>query len=350
MDKRFFILIGLLLALLACNVGMSTPTPTTDLFATLSASTPLGGNPAVTAPAQISTAIFLATPVPATAAPGSPSTGQPKGRIVYTCQMSRSQPTSQVCIINADGTGFRRLTTDDMRQHFYPSLSPDGRSVIYSAYQQGNFYFEIYEMGIASGDVEQLTNKLGDLSSPEISPDGKSIIFETSSANTKKRVVWRMDRNGENADKISRSVGWDPTWSPDGKYVLFVSDMDGYPQLFRSRVNGKDLHKVGQMIVGGRADWSPDGQWIVTYGGDPVNREIYIMTADGLNARVISPADGNAREPSFSPDGQWVVFTAYYGHLDDVHGCEIYVMRTDGTDLRRLTDNDYCDSQPRWGP
>ena len=64
MDKRFFILIGLLLSLLACNVGMSTPTPTTDLFATLSASTPLGGNPAVTAPAQIATSIFLPTPTP----------------------------------------------------------------------------------------------------------------------------------------------------------------------------------------------------------------------------------------------------------------------------------------------
>ena len=263
--------------------------------------------------------------------------------------MFGSQATSQICIINADGTGFRRLTTDDKVQHYYPSLSPDGKSVVYSAFRQNNI-FEIYEMELASGNVKRLTNKLGNLAAPEVSPDGKSIIFKTSSANTNKNIIWRMDRSGKDADKISRSVGWDPTWAPDGEYVLFVSDMDGYPQLFRSRINGKDLHRVGNLAVGGRADWSPDGQWIVTYAGDPGNREIYIMTADGLNARVLSPTGGNSREPSFSLDGQWVAFTAYYDHLGDESGCEIYIMRVDGTDLRRLTDNDYCDYQPRWGP
>ena len=74
------------------------------------------------------------------------------------------------------------------------------------------------------------------------------------------------------------------------------------------------------------------------------------MNVDGLNAHVLSPAGGNAQGPSFSPDGQWVTFTAYYDHPGDENGCEIYIMRVDGTDLRRLTDNDYCDYQPRWGP
>jgi len=50
-----------------------------------------------------------------------------------------------------------------------------------------------------------------------------------------------------------------------------------------------------------------------------------------------------------SPDGKWVAFTAYFDKYGDDHGCEIYVIRTDGTDLRRLTNNDYCDYQPRWG-
>jgi TolB protein len=350
MKKQIFLWIGILLTLLGCTIGTSAPTPTTDLFATLSASTPQAANSNSTAPAQISTSIFLATPAPLTAAASTPSsTDQPKGRIAYTCQVFGSQSTSQVCIINADGTGFRRLTTDDTRQHYYPSFAPDGKSVVYSAFLQGNFY-EIYEFNLASGDAKKLTNRYGGLSSPEISPDGKFIIFETLSANATKNVIWRMDRNGENADKISRTIGWEPTWSPDGEYVLFVSDLDGFPQLFRSRANGKDLHKVGDLIVGGRGDWSPDGQWIVTYGGDPGNREIYMMNVDGLNAHVISPASGNSQEPSFSPDGQWIAFTAYYDHLGDANGCEIYIMRSDGSDLRRLTDNDTCDSQPRWGP
>jgi Tol biopolymer transport system component len=350
MKKQIFFWIGVLLMLLACSLGTSAPTPTTDLFATLSASTPMPGNPAATEPASIATSISLATPDPPTSAvSGFSSTDQPMGRIVYTCQMFKSQSTSQVCIINADGTGFRRLTTDDAFQYYYPSLSPDGKSVVYAAFRQAHF-FDIYEMRLASLEAKRLTNKLGNLGAPEISPNGKSIIFRNASANTKKNAVWLMDRNGENADKISRFTGWDPTWSPDGEYVLFVSDMDGVPQLFRSRANGKDMHKVADLIVGGRGDWSPDGQWIVTYGGDPGNREVYIISADGLNAHVISPEGGNSQEPSFSPDGQWVAFTAYYDHPGDANGCEIYIVRTDGSDLRRLTNNDYCDSQPRWGP
>ena len=78
--------------------------------------------------------------------------------------------------MNADGSGFRRLTTDDTRQHFYASLSPDGLSVVYAAFREANVY-EIYELTLANGAVKQLTDRLGLLNAPEISPDGTQIIF-----------------------------------------------------------------------------------------------------------------------------------------------------------------------------
>jgi Tol biopolymer transport system component len=115
--------------------------------------------------------------------------------------------------------------------------------------------------------------------------------------------------------------------------------------------NGGDKYRVSSLpSIRGRSDWSPDGQYIVTYSGEPWHREVYIMNADGSGARQLTPEGGNSQGPSFSPDGKWVVFTAYFDHYGDDHGCEIYVIRTDGTDLRRLTNNDYCDYQPRWGP
>jgi tricorn protease-like protein len=351
MDKRFIFWIGLLLMLLACTLGSSAPTPTSNLFATLAASTPRSVNPAATIdPAQSTTPVFLSTPIVSTVTvPTSSSTDQPMGKIVYTCQVFKVQAANQICIINADGTGFRRLTTDDNKQHYYPSLSPDGRSVVYAAFLQANIY-EIYEMDLASGSVVQLTNKLGNLNAPEISPDGNHIIFKLWSPNTDKNTIWMMDRNGQHADKISRVSGWDPTWSPDGNTILFASDVDGVIQLFRIATNGKQLHRVSNLpAIRGRSDWSPDGQSIVTYSGDPWNHEVYLMNVDGSNAHIISPAGGNAQGAAFSPDGQWVTFTAYYDHPGDDNGCEIYIMRVDGTDLRRLTDNDYCDYQPRWG-
>ena len=353
MNKRGLILIITLGFILACNTPGASSTLTPNLLATLSASTPLSGNGAATVnPAQPPTSAFnLFTPISSTLTVStSSSVNQPTGHIVFTCQVFKAQASNQICIISADGTGFRRLTTDSSRQHFYPSLAPDGKSVVYAAFREENIY-EIYEMDLATGEPKQLTNKLGILNAPEISPNGKSIIFKRSTVNNNKNAIWIMDRDGKNVENIARTaIGWDPTWSPDGKYILFASDMDGAVQLYTIRTNGKELHKISNLpAIRGRSDWSPDGQYIVTYSGESWKREVYIMNVDGTNARVLSPEGGNSQGPSFSPDGQWVTFTSYFDKFGDDHGCEIYIIRVDGTDLRRLTNNDYCDYQPRWG-
>ena len=318
---------------LACNAPSVAPTPPLDLLGTLAASTPLSGTPAD----------------PALEVPTTNQSDQPTGKIVFTCQVYKVQAGNQICIINADGTGFQRLTTDSSRQHYYPSLSPDGKSVVYAEFQEADLY-EIFEMDLATGNVLQLTDHLGIVNAPEISPDGKAIVFKLTKANSERNLIMLMDRNGQNAENIPGVEGWDPTWSPDGKYLLFASDMDGTIQLYTIRAHGKELKKISNLpAIRGRSDWSSDGRYIVTYSGGPWKREVYIMNADGSNAHVLSPVGGNSQGPSISPDSGWVTFTAYFDHPDDDHGCEIYIMRIDGTDLRRLTDNDYCDYQPRWG-
>jgi len=355
MNKRFNLWSGLLLFVLACNLISPPQSQTPDLLATLAASTPLTGSTAAPAdPAQIPTTSFnLFTPVPSTltvpTSSASTSTDQPRGQIVFTCQIFKVQASNQICIINADGSGFRRLTTDNT-QHYYPSLSPDGRSVIYAAFREANIY-EIYEMNIASGVIVQLTNRVGNLNAPEISPDGKTIVFKRARPNSDENQIFLMERNGADPNNIPKVTGWDPTWSPDGKYILFASSMDGPVQLYTMRTNGRELHQISSLpAIRGRSDWSPDGKYIVTYSGGPWEHEVYLMNADGSNARMISPEGGNSQGASFSPDSQWIVFTAYFDHPNDDHGCELYILRVDGTDLRRLTSNDYCDYQPRWGP
>ena len=338
--------ISLLLLLLACNRPIDSPTP--DLFATLQASTPSGlASPAVTD--SIATSPSGGSIGGATAPPTS--TGDElTGHIVFTCQLFKVQAMDQVCIMNADGSGMRRLTTENNRRHYYASLAPDGQSVVYSSFRESNVY-EIYSLDINDGSVDQLTDRLGVLTGPEISPDGTSIAFVRGNPNTGDTQIMVMGRDGGNPRNIPQANGWDPTWSPDGSQILFAAGVSGAVQLFSVNRNGSDLHQISNLpAIRGRSDWSSDGQFIVTYSGPAWNREVYIMNADGSNARQLTPSGGNSQGPSISPDGKWVAFTAYFDHYRDDHGCEIYIVRIDGTDLRRLTDNDYCDYQPRWGP
>jgi TolB protein len=346
------ILITLLIA--GCNRSVSSP-PTPDLFATMQASTPQGNStPELIDKPQPTLDFNSATLIPATL----PSNGVPSpssadgltGHIVFTCQIFKVQASNQICIMNADGTGFRRLTTDNSKQHFYPSLAPDGKSVLYSAFIETDNY-DIYELDLDDGSVNHLTNVYGVETAPEFSPDGNFLTYAKSNAATGNFQIIKTNRNGSSPGNIPRVSGWDPTWSPDGKKILFASDSRGSVQLYTVNLDGKNLTAVTNLpAIRGRSDWSADGSYIVTYSGPAWNRELFIMNSDGTNSHQLTPDGGNSQGPSFSPDGKWVAFTAYFDHYGDDHGCEIYAIRIDGTDLRRLTNNDYCDYQPRWGP
>jgi Tol biopolymer transport system component len=141
----------------------------------------------------------------------------------------------------------------------------------------------------------------------------------------------------------------DPVWSPDGSKILFLSGQDNNAQLYFMNADGTFIQQITQLTgLRGRPDWASNLA-IVTYGGEAEehNREIILLTISGEPRYITEGGDNLA--PSFSPDGQWIVFVSYRDHFWEADGCELYLMRRDGTDVRRLTQNDYCDDQPRWG-
>jgi TolB protein len=331
MNKQRLLFIALMIFMLACNLLSNAPNSDPNLFATLQASTPL--------------AVFTAAPVP----PVLPASTEPTGTIALTCQIFKDVLKEQICIVNADGSGYRRLTNEDDVRHYYPSVAPDGQSVVYSAYNKQTEHFEIYELQLLTNETKMLSYEFGDLNAPEISPDGKTIVFTRYYLDVNKPTTWLMDRDGTNLRQVVDLRAWDPTWSPDGSAILFASLINNTSQLSIVNRDGTGLRQVGDFpFLRGRSDWSIQ-DLIVTYSGLRWERELYIMNSDGSGQQRISPIGGNSQGPSFSPDGKWIAFTSYFDRYE-VYGCEIYIMRVDGTDLRRLTDNDYCDYQPRWGP
>lgn len=271
----------------------------------------------------------------------------PIGKIVYTCQIDRNENRNQICIVNADGSDQRRLTTDDYANHYYASLSPDGKNVVFSSNQTGSH--EIYEMDL-SGRQTRLTS-MGELYAPEISPDGKYIVFTKAEGTFSS--IWIMNRDGDNPHFVFSSNGLDavdPTWSPDGKRILFALGMGDNKKLHTIDINGSSLQVVSdEFTTRGRSDWSPDGNKAASYTGGTWKRKLFLMNIDGSGLLELF-STGNVQAPSYSPDGGWIAFTGYIDKMGDSEGCEIYILRLKDKKLERLTDNNYCDWQPRWGP
>jgi Tol biopolymer transport system component len=339
-DLKKFILPAILIAVgLFCITGLglgisyifnniSTPSPSVETPSITITDTPPDIDPVVTN-----------TPVDIVLNPETPT-----GKIVYTCQIAGDE----ICIINADGSGWQRLT-DMPAGSSYANLSPDGQFVVFVG--KPDKTTEIMEIDLRTGKIKQLTELEATLGAPEISPDNQYITFTYRTANSASSI-WIMDRDGHNPHEFYGASGrdvHDATWSPDGSQILFALGRGESNKLYIMSSDGRDPRLVNDTIdTRGRSDWSVNDLITFDMGGSFLH-EIYTMNLDGSNLQQISHGD-NAQGQSFSPDGKWIAYTAYTDVANkNTASCEIYIMRVDGADARRLTKNNYCDYQPRWG-
>ena len=117
---------------------------------------------------------------------------------------------------------------------------------------------------------------------------------------------------------------------------------------------------IGQRIASGKRNsddsseppsWSPDGQYIAfssnrdSRDSRDSDHEIYVMGSDGSDPRRLTDNSASDQSPSWSPDGQHIAFSSSHDG-----NYEIYVMGSDGSDPRRLTDNSASDQSPSWSP
>jgi hypothetical protein len=267
------------------------------------------------------------------------------GRIVYTCQVNKENTSDQICVINADGSDQRQLTNSHDNQD--ASFSPDGETILFVSNRTGNY--EIYEMDL-SGHATQLTDFKSRLSFPEVSSDNKQIVF-TNRVNGDDQI-WLMDRDGKNAHLVFKSDGNDvvaPTWSPEGDQILFAVGKDSTKQLFIIGFDGRNPQLLSdEILTPGRTDWSRQGL-IAYFTGDGWNRAVWTIYPDGSGMTQVTHG-GNSQGPSFSPGGRYITYTAYTRiQQQDIFSCEIFVLDLYTAEKRQLTDNDYCDYQPRWG-
>jgi Tol biopolymer transport system component len=163
---------------------------------------------------------------------------------------------------------------------------------------------------------------------------------------------------GEHKLTSNDASDYSPRWSPDGKWIVFVSDRDGDEELFVMGVDGSGLRRLtSNRVPDSTPAWSPDGRLIAFASARASDgRELYVMSASGGKARRLVRSARRGQEswsPSWSPDGRRIAFAS---NRADFLNVEIYSVGSDGTGLRRLTRHAGTgfgfgdDTTPDWSP
>lgn len=174
---------------------------------------------------------------------------------------------------------------------------------------------------------------------PAPDPIPCTIAFETN--RDKNWEIYRMDPDGNNLQNLTNanSDDTDAAWSPDGKWIAFVSNRkvdegDGL-HLFVMDLNGQQVRQLTHQNGGRSPAWSPDGKQIAYQ----MDGEIYTINADGSGETVnLTQSKAEDRKPVWSQDGKTIAW---------VSDKQVMVMQIDGSGKKSITrDGDVGDV--RW--
>ncbi len=252
----------------------------------------------------------------------------------------------------APAPGKRAMRLDDvhrLRDVAEPALSPDGRWLAYSVtgHDLGNeaTVSEIWRVGLDGGGERQLT-RAGPSSSwaPQYSPDGKWIAFLSDRGEDETTQVWRMRADGGKARALTSFKGGvsEFAWAPDSRRLaLIVADAPPEPKTLADGEEGPP-----PPIVTERLQFKDD----VTGYLDHRRSHLWLFDSDTRTGTLLTPGAHDEWSPAFSPDGTRIAYASKRGADPDRHlNSDIYLIEARaGAQERQLTRFAGSDLDPYW--
>jgi len=262
-----------------------------------------------------------------------------------------------IFLMGATGESVRRVTDVG----YNPSWAPDGKAIVVATEAvEGPFDRELtsslWIVDLGTGQNRKVSQ--ADAVQPSWSPHGHRIAYWGLPEGSKVRDIWTIPSGGGTPVRVTDDthVDWSPVWSSDGRHLYFCSTRGGSMNLWRVRIDEASGETSGEP----EAVPAPTEFAAFPHGARRANQYVYVSNNSRLNIvkvafdpeteEVVPPVTPVTRgskfavKPSPSPDGNWVAFRG--GRVQE----DIYLVSSDGRQMRQLTNDAHRDLGPRWTP
>jgi TolB protein len=235
----------------------------------------------------------------------------------------------KLVLIDPYGKG-RRVLVYDGNLNILPRWKPDSTAVLFTSLEHSGS--KIKQFDFKTEKVKIFLASRDKFSGGTWGPSDELIVTISKNGNSD---LYKIDQEGNILERLTHrsSTESNPSWSPDGKRLVFVSDRSGSIQIYQRNMNtGEDYRMSYEGTSNVEPSWSSNGAYIIFAGIRNSLYQIILMDKEGTFTQQITNGGESSEQPVWSPSGRHILFTSKIGH-----DYKLYIMNTDGSDKRRVT-------------